>query len=342
VGLVDESGRVLINERRDIDFTVESARKFFNFHNENILSLVGPILEKYSQDIFLISASCQEGPFHAMPVGAICANTVSCILNKKIIGVNHQIAHLFANWLDRDIEEFIFPIVSLNMSGAHSNIYLIDYLGGAEKMVEIIWRDDNDRFGGLGALFDVICHLMNLDIRRGEGGAYLEKLALSGESKYLDVLGGLILLKENDTFIFKGVESYISQKLKELGYYSMEGDDKMIFQNNFVSSLLSRLFDLLIDAISQLVKEVGAREVHLVGGVAMNVMLRSSLSSFCRERNINFKVPLKAEYCCDNGAMVAISGYFQWKYLKMAHSDQFLNIMPSAWYYKYYAKNFEE
>lgn len=342
IGLVDKNGNVILNEIIHTDFSDESDVKFLNFHLENVLTLIKPVFGKYSKDIFLISASSQEGPFHSMPVGAIIANALSYLFNKKLIGVSHQIAHLHANWLNRKEKDFLFPIISLNMSGAHSNIYLITNPWKTEKVAEINWQDNQERFSGLGALFDIICYSMNLHIKKGEGGSCLEKLALSGKPTYKKELGDLIIQKENDNFNFKDADIYISQKLRKLNYHSLKEKDREVFQKNFSSSILNALFNLLTSILLQLTEETRAKEVHLAGGVAMNTILQSKLSSSCAKYSMGLKFPLKPEFCYDNGAMVAMSGYYKWKRASLSQKkgSDFLTILPSSWYYKYYAKNF--
>lgn len=340
VGLINEKGNVLENKKIDIDFDDQNAKKFFNFHNQSVLSLVKPILDKYGKDIFLISASCKDGPFHSMPVGAIVANSIGFFLDKNVVRANHDMAHVHANWLDRNEKDFLFPIVSLNVSGAHSNIYLIKNLGEVKKISEIIWRDDPERFGGLGALFDVICYSLNIRIKKGEGGLRFEKLANLGEPKFKEFLRDITIRKKKENFHFSNMELGISEALKGLGYYYLKGDILEKIQRDFSASLSEIIFDSLTGVLARVAKETGAQEIHLSGGVALDKTLNSKLATYCRNNNISYKFPLRPEYCRDNAAMTAISGYFNWKYSNYDRDNKFLAIEPLEWYYKYYAKHF--
>lgn len=341
VGLVDENGKVLINKRKDIDFTDENAKKFFNFHNKSTLSLLQPILNKYLDDIVLVSASSEEGLFHSVSVGAIIANSISCFFGKNIVGINHEIGHLHSNWLNRNPSDFLFPIISLNISGAHSNIYLIKDYWNIQKVSEIIWQTDSEKFGGLGALFDLICYQLNIAITKGGGGSYLEKIAQSGKPKYKKNLKYLIAKKKNGNFHFDEVETNISKTLNKLKYYSLVGKSLEEFQKDFSLSILDVLFESLASVMLQVAKETMSKEIHLVGGVALNKILSTKLNNHCQNCHLDFKKPLKPEFCGDNGAMAAISGFYKWKYSNLANSD-FLTIEPSNWYYSYYAKYFAE
>ena len=342
VGLVDEGGKVFANEKISIDLTDENAERFFGRHLKDTLSLVKPIMNKYSKDIFLISVVNQKGPFHSMPVGAIVANTLSYFLDKGIVGVDHEVGHLYSNWLDRNQIDFKFPIVSLSISGAHTNIWL---LKGHDDIVlarRIFFQEDEAGFSGLGALFDWLCYYgLGIGIKKGEGGAYLERLAHDGEPKYYHHFD-FDIKSENGNFKFTNVRNYLLGKIKELGYYSLNSREYGQFQKDFARSLLEALFDLLIKMIKEAISNFWPKEIHLAGGAGINKILADKLNKFCQSENLIFRAPLKADFCGDNGAMTAIAGYYQWKSLspKEREEKKFLPIKPSNWYYKYYADKF--
>lgn len=342
VALIDEEGQVLSNTKIDIDFDNENARKFFNFHNQNVLSLTKPLLDKYGNDIFLISASSEDGPFHSMPVGAIVANSLSYFLHKKIVGVDHHIAHIHASWLDRKEGDFSFPIVCLSISGANSSVYLVKNILEVEKISDIIWRDDSHEFRGLGVLFAVICHNIDNKVKKGKGGLRFENLASMGDPIFKEELQNFVFIKKGKNILINNVVPNLTDALRKLGYHSLSGEALEKFRKNFAASLSEILFDSLVGAVIQIAKEVGAREIHLTGGVALDKNLSSKLFTRCEKSNFNFKTPIKPEYCRDNAAMTAISGYFKWKYSDFNLDKKFLTIKPSEWYFRYYAKYFSD
>ena len=337
LSLVDKNGKVKLNKKIITDFETEDAKKFFNFHTKNILSLVRPVIKKYGQNIFLVSASSQEGAFHSLPVGAIVANTIGYLQDKKIVGVNHEIAHLYGNWLDRDQKKFSYPVLSLNISGAHSNLFLIDKNHKIKKVKEIVWSEDKTSFNGLGALFDVICQWLSIKIKKGDGGLVLEKLARFGQNKYSQTLNDFTMKTISNCLVFNNTTG-IRRKIEE---YKKNFRDKSVFtefQKDFSAAVLARIFDLLVSAIAQIAKKAGAKEIHAAGGAAMNKLLQTKLENFCQTGNYVFKSPLKSEYCGDNAAMTAMAGYYKYRY--SGGDKKFLTIEPSAWYYGYYLKNF--
>ena len=342
VGLVAADGRVLSNEKIDINFNNENAEKFFNFHTENIISLLKPILEKYLNDIFLIGATNKEGAFHSMPVGVIIASVLSHFWNKPLVGVDHEISHIYANWLERDSSDFVFPIVVLNISGAHSDIRLMKNHHDIVKISDIFWHDSEVKFGGLGVLFGSACYyLLNIKVNRGEGAAYLEKLAQGGQPKYYKNLN-LEVQKENGNYKFKNSFPYLKKQIKELGYFALGLEERLQFQKDFACSLYEAVFDSLVKILSDAITGFGFAEIHLSGGVAANRMLNGKLDDFCKKNRFIFKSPARLDFCGDNAAAVAIAGYYKWDLLTIAEKEKnrFIKIEPSQWYYKYYFNQF--
>jgi N6-L-threonylcarbamoyladenine synthase len=50
-------------------------------------------------------------------IGMIVAETLSLSLSVPLIWVNHIEAHMFANLIERNIEDLVFPSVVLTVSG---------------------------------------------------------------------------------------------------------------------------------------------------------------------------------------------------------------------------------
>ena len=60
-------------------------------------------------------------------------------------------------------------------------------------------------------------------------------------------------------------------------------------------------------------EQTGIREIAIAGGVSANSELRATLEKTGKEKGWNTYIP-KFEYCTDNAAMIAVTGYY--KYLK--------------------------
>jgi N6-L-threonylcarbamoyladenine synthase len=72
----------------------------------------------------------------------------------------------------------------------------------------------------------------------------------------------------------------------------------------------------VVKAITQKVEAAieksGARTFALSGGVAANSHLRSSLLRMCEKNGIAIAMPDRS-LCGDNGAMIALAGYYEYK-----------------------------
>lgn len=69
--------------------------------------------------------------------------------------------------------------------------------------------------------------------------------------------------------------------------------------------------------------EYGIRDIAIAGGVSANSRLRSALQALASEPGWRVFIP-RFEYCTDNAAMVAITGYF--KYLRKEFGNQSLAV----------------
>jgi N6-L-threonylcarbamoyladenine synthase len=72
------------------------------------------------------------------------------------------------------------------------------------------------------------------------------------------------------------------------------------------------IIDILLEKLVLASKHMNIREIAIAGGVSANSGLRQRLLNEGEKRNWNVYIP-KFEYCTDNGAMIAITGYYQYR-----------------------------
>ena len=85
---------------------------------------------------------------------------------------------------------------------------------------------------------------------------------------------------------------------------------------------------MLINKIKKAIDKTGIKEIAIAGGVSANSFLRSELYKLSKDKKFNLYIP-KFEYCTDNAAMIAISGYY--KLLSGDIADQ--SITPKSRFY---------
>ena len=88
----------------------------------------------------------------------------------------------------------------------------------------------------------------------------------------------------------------------------------------------AKIVEAIVKQTSAAIDETGLDTLVLAGGVAANSHLRAALEKLCLEKKIKFVVPPRS-LCGDNGAMIAVSGCFE--YLAGNFADTSLNASAS-------------
>ncbi len=317
-----------------IDFSDQDADKFFSIHIKNLVALFDLISDQDWRKIDLISVVNKEGAFHSLPIGVTAACILGYAKGKKVIGVDHEIAHLYSNWLERKNSQFKFPIVSLSVSGAHSTIYCLRGHKDIKKIAEVLWETNKDDFSGVAALFEVFCHWLKIKIPTvGMGGVVLSEFADKGKNLDLPELNKIRVLYKKDQIIISGCEESV-QKIQE-NYKKDLG--RKTFQRDLVLSFLNKIFEILSEALLKFAVSTKSKELHLVGGVSSNPIFQEVVEQIAIKNRLSFKAPAKNEFCGDNAAMVAARGKYKDIFTK---THRHLSVYPSFWYYRYYFRNY--
>ena len=102
---------------------------------------------------------------------------------------------------------------------------------------------------------------------------------------------------------------------------------KFITENmdDICASIQERIISILMNKIKKAAKETGITNICLAGGVSANSGLRKAFTDLGEQLQWKTFIP-PLEYCTDNAAMIAVTGYY--KYLEKDFTD--LSIGPSA------------
>ncbi len=228
------------------------------------------------KDIDIIAFSQGPGMGHSLRVGAQTARTLSLILKKPIVPVNHCIAHLEIGSLEKAKD----PVL-LYASGANTQI--IAYEAGKYR----IFGETLDM--GVGNFLDSFAR----DLKIGfPGGPVIEKLA--GKSKkYIELPYSVKGMDVSFSGLYTNLKHKIKQYKKEDLCYSAQ----------------ETIFSMLVEVSERAMAHLGKKELLLGGGVACNSRLQEMCRIMCKERNAKCFIP-KKEFLIDNGAMIA---YLGWK-----------------------------
>lgn len=282
VGIVNSGGEVLANasEVYEPEKGGIHPREAAQAHSQNARKVLDSAFEEAEidpGDIDLISFSQGPGLGSCLRTVATAARALSIRLEVPIIGANHCVAHVEIGRLTEGTQD---P-VTLYVSGGNTQIIAFD--GGRYR----IFGETLDI--ALGNCLDTFARKAGLP---HPGGPRLEKLAKESE-KFVDL-----------PYSVKGMDLSFSGLLTEtIQKYKREG----IRIEDLANGLQETAFAALVEVTERAVAHTEKDEVMLVGGVAANRRLREMLQTMVQEHEANFYVP-PAEFCADNGAMIAWTG----------------------------------
>jgi len=285
-------------------------------HLQAIVPVVDEALEKANVllceiDAFAFTQS--PGLIGALLVGAEFAKSLSLACDKPLIAVHHMQAHVMANLIQKPGEKSnkpAFPFLCLTVSGGHTQIVLCE---GILKM-KVIGQTLDD---AAGEAFDKSAKILGLPY---PGGPLIDKYAKDGNPvKYKfpePKIDGL-------NFSFSGLKTAIlyfvrDEKLKNENFVAEN-------INDICASIQSRIISILLNKLKKAADETGIKNICIAGGVSANSGLRSSFEEMGVKEDWKTYIP-PFEYCTDNAAMIAITGYY--KYLAGDFSD--LSVSASA------------
>ena len=99
--------------------------------------------------------------------------------------------------------------------------------------------------------------------------------------------------------------------------FKVTAEEKEIFIKknlaDICASIQQRIVSILLNKLSKAAKQLNIKEICIAGGVSANSGLRNAILQLGEQKGWNVYIP-KFEYCTDNAAMIAMTGYY--KYLE--------------------------
>lgn len=239
------------------------------------------------EEIDAIAVTKGPGLIGSLLVGTTTARTLASIWKKPLIGVHHTLGHLSSVWLDTDTPP-LFPAITLSVSGGHTDLWFRE-----DHEIGVLLGSTQD--DAAGEAFDKGASLLGLPY---PGGPSISKAAQKGNA---DAYTFPLPLKEKDTlnFSFSGLKTALRYCIEEHPNATKE-DLAASFEKAISNHLLHRL--------QKAVKQYpDAKEIHIVGGVSANTMLRNKAADIDPDLTVRFPA---LKYCTDNAAMIASAGFF--------------------------------
>lgn len=246
------------------------------------------IAHKELADVDLISVTRGPGLVGALLVGLSYAKSLAISLRKPLIGVNHLEGHVYALQLDKKAPRF--PYLVLLVSGGHTEIVLVEEAFRYQTLGRTL--DD-----ACGEAFDKVAKLLGLPY---PGGPYIEQHAREGKIGAVDFP---VPHPKGMSFSYAGLKTAVLYYTKEHANYEVSD-----VAANFQEAALAHL----LQVVSRGLEETKVHHLGLVGGVTVNSRLREEFTYLAENRNITLHLP-EAQYCTDNGVMIAQVGAERFK-----------------------------
>ena len=266
-------------------------------HLKNIRPVVKEALKRANckiTDLDGIAVTIGPGLVGALLVGLYYAKGLAYVHKIPMIAINHLEGHILSIFLE---EEFIaFPFVALTVSGGHTSLYRVDNYGGYTLLGQTL--DD-----AAGEAFDKVAKIMGLGY---PGGRPIEDIAKTGSPDKIK-FPRAYLSKDSLDFSFSGLKTSVAIYLKK---WQDGQTDPEVTLADIAASFQEAVLDVLAHKLMLARDKVGASHIVLAGGVACNNRLKTRLAEEAAKRDIRLSFP-PPEYCTDNGAMVAVAGYYR-------------------------------
>jgi N6-L-threonylcarbamoyladenine synthase len=277
-------------------------------HVEQITLVLEEALAQANMDIKELDAiAVTEGPglVGALLIGVNAAKALAFANGIPLVGVHHIAGHIYANRL---VKEMNFPLLSLVVSGGHTELVYMKEHGHFEVIGET--RDD-----AAGEAYDKVARTLHLPY---PGGPHIDRLAHEG--KAIIDLPRAWLEEGSYDFSFSGLKSAVINVV-----HNAQQRGEEIAPEELAASFQESVIDVLVTKTQRAVKEYGVKQVLVAGGVAANKGLREKLSTEFADSEVEIVIP-PLSLCTDNAAMIAAAGSIL--YEKGQRADLTLNGNP--------------
>jgi N6-L-threonylcarbamoyladenine synthase len=255
------------------------------------------------EDLDCIAVTRGPGLVGSLLVGVNVAKGLALSRSIPLLGVNHLEGHVYSLWLTEAASEIEFPLLTLVVSGGHTELYLItdhlqyQHLGGT--------LDD-----AAGEAFDKVGRLLGLPY---PGGPAIDQVSEEGNPDAFSFPRAI--MADGYNFSFSGLKTAVMRESKRFDGGRMPVED-------LSASFQAAVVDALTKKTVLAAEEFDVTAVHLVGGVSANSALR-------REMRASLGIPVRFPpkiLCTDNAAMIAAAAH---RHFVHGHRDTLgLDVVP--------------
>jgi N6-L-threonylcarbamoyladenine synthase len=276
-------------------------------HIEVIHPVVAQALEEAHMgldDLDCIAVTQGPGLVGSLLVGVNMAKGLALGRSKPLLGINHIEGHIYSLWLTEAAPKIEFPILTLVVSGGHTELYLMighgryQHLGGT--------LDD-----AAGEAFDKVGRLLGLPF---PGGPAIDKAAKSGNAQAFNFPRAV--MDDGFNFSFSGLKTAVMRQTQKYR------PDRLPV-NDLAASFQAAVVDALVTKTERAAMTYGVTAVHLAGGVSANSALRQAMKA---RLNIPVRYPPPI-LCTDNAAMIGAAAH--WQFVNGRRHPYDIDVIPS-------------
>ena len=259
-------------------------------------------------EIDMVAATCGPGLVGALLIGLSTAKTIAYTLNKPLVGVDHRMGHVAANYIQhKDLQP---PFTGLIVSGGHTAIVQVEDYNKWKQLGQT--RDD-----AVGEAYDKVARVLGFGY---PGGPKVEEAALGGDPKAIH-FKRVYLERDQFDFSFSGIKTGV------LNYINSEKQaGREILVADVAAGFQEAVLEVLVEKAVRAAVKMGTGKLVLSGGVSANKRLRHMLKDACRQASLTLYYPT-SELCTDNAAMIGCTAYY--KYMEGKRSELDLDAYPS-------------
>ncbi len=254
-------------------------------------------------DLDCIAVTQGPGLVGSLLVGVNMAKGLALARKKPLLGINHIEGHIYSLWLTGRAADIQFPVLTLVVSGGHTELYLMTDHGRYQHLGGTL--DD-----AAGEAFDKVGRVLGLPF---PGGPAIDKAAQAGNPHAFQFPRAV--LDDGFNFSFSGLKTAV---LRQVQKYR-----GALPVNDMAASFQAAVVDVLVAKTERAALAHGVTAVHMAGGVSANSALRQAM----REQlsiPVWYPTPI---LCTDNAAMIGAAAH--WRYLNGQRDSLDLDVIPS-------------
>ncbi len=308
-------------------------------HLETILPVINKALndaQKTWDDIDAIAVTHTPGLLGSLLIGTLTARTLSILHHKPLYAIHHLKSHIYATWLNSDHNIPTFPLLSLLVSGGHTQILYMP----AHNSFKIIGTTRDD---AVGECFDKIAKILGLPYPGGPAITYASNgIVKTSNNEIIHTSAGNPQKYsfphpkvENLDFSFSGLKTAVLRQIQSelnlpISHPSHDLKNHLTPEQiaDFSASFEKTAIDILLEKLKLALKQYPkTTSIVIAGGVSANSLLRKVAKDTFQSPPVFFPEP---KLSGDNGAMVASACYYEIISGIQPTDPYSLNILPRS------------